>query len=96
LLVATTRETHAIDVGRLDRETPTLRAEDREVLHFIAESGGEATEGEIRERFKLPKTTVWRMSKRLRKEGIVDVYKIGGQNVVRIRKKYWKLAGETG
>ncbi|MFQ5762718.1 MAG: helix-turn-helix transcriptional regulator, partial [Candidatus Bathyarchaeia archaeon] len=79
----------------LDRENPTLRADDREVLHFIAESGGEAAEGEIREWFKLPKTTVWRMSNRLRKERIVDIYKTGGQNVVRIRKKYHKPEGET-
>ncbi|RLI29372.1 MAG: hypothetical protein DRO46_02745 [Candidatus Hecatellales archaeon] len=67
-----------------------LRPDDRELLGFLVESGGQAFEAEIRSHFRLPKTTVWRMIKRLEREGLVEVSKVGGQNLVKIR------AGETG
>jgi len=65
---------------------PYLRAEDREVVQFIAERGGKVFEAEIRERFNLPRTTVWRLAKRLEKMEIVTVKKVGLQNQIELRK----------
>ena len=65
---------------------PDLRAEDREVVQFIAERGGKVLEAEIRERFNLPRTTVWRLAKRLEKMEIVTVKKVGLQNQIELRK----------
>jgi len=88
------RERRTIDVEKLFRLNPQLRDEDREAVQFIAECGGEAFEGEIRKRFKLPKTTVWRMMQRLEREGVAEILKIGGRNLIRIKSKY-EVKGET-
>lgn len=82
------KEKRAIDVEKIFSQKPQLRPEDREVIQFIAECGGEAFEAEIRKKFKLPRTTVWRMMQRIEKEGIADITKIGGQNLIRIKSKY--------
>ncbi len=66
---------------------PDLRFEDREVLRFLAESGGEAFASEIRERFNMPRTSAWRLIRRLRKEGLVEVEEVGGQTLVRLRRR---------
>ena len=66
---------------------PEIRAEDEEAIRFIAEKGGKVFEAELREKFpKLPKTTVWRLVKRLEKKEIVTVKRIGLQNQVELRK----------
>ena len=82
------KEVFAVNLDKIFRQNPQLRLEDKEVLEFIANSGGEVFEAEIREKFKLPKTTVWRMIQRLKKEGIIEVLKIGGQNLIRVKQKY--------
>jgi len=82
------REVRSIDLDRILQMKPYLKLEDQEALQFLAEGGGEAFETELRERFKLPKTTIWRMVKRLEREGIVEVRKVGGQNLIRIREVY--------
>ncbi len=77
-----------VNLKKIFKENPTLRYNDREILEFIAEKGGEALETEIREKFKLPRTTAWRMTKRLQKEQIIDVQKIGEQNLLKIKEEY--------
>jgi len=67
---------------------PGLRMDDREVLRFIAESGGEAFANEIRERFDLPRTSAWRMFRRMIGMGIIEERKIGGQSLIRISRMY--------
>ena len=79
-----------IDLAKILGEKPQLRLEDQDVIRFIADSGGEAYEGEIREKFRLPKTTVWRMVKRLVSEEIIEVKNIRGNNLVRILPNYEK------
>ena len=66
---------------------PNLRPDDKEVLRFLAEAGGEAFEAELRSHFNLPKTSMWRMVRRLQRESLVGVKKVGGQNLVYIREK---------
>jgi len=68
------------------KKHPDLRAEDREVVQFIAERGGKVFEAEVREKFNLPRTTVWRLAKRLEKMEIVTVKRIGLQNQIELRK----------
>ena len=77
-----------IDLEALFKEKPHLRFDDRDVIRFLAESGGEAFATEIRERFEIPRTSAWRMIRRLQREGIVDVRSVGGQSLVRIRSRY--------
>jgi len=81
------KEKRVIDVEKILASKPDLRADDKEVLRFLAEAGGEAFEAELRSRFNLPKTSMWRMVRRLQREGLVGVRKVGGQNLVYIREE---------
>ncbi|MCW4028782.1 MAG: hypothetical protein NWE92_03955 [Candidatus Bathyarchaeota archaeon] len=66
---------------------PTLMKEDRAVIEFLAEKDGKAFEAEIRERFpEMPRTSLWRLIKRLEKLEIVEVKKIGLENQVSLKK----------
>jgi uncharacterized membrane protein len=66
---------------------PNLMKEDRAVLEFLAEKDGKAFEAEIRERFpEMPRTSLWRLIKRLEKLEIVEVKKIGLENQVSLKK----------
>ncbi len=74
-----------------DKETifklkPDLRQEDKEIVTFISESGGQVYESDLRKKFLLPRTTTWRAVKRLEREGIVEIEKKDQQNLIRIRK----------
>jgi uncharacterized membrane protein len=72
-------------VSRVLEERPHLRPEDQEVLKFLAEKEGAAFESEIRTKFQLPKTTIWRLVKRLEREELVEIRKAGGQNLIKLR-----------
>lgn len=67
------------------RERPHLKPEDKQVLRFLAEKEGTVFESEIRKKFILPKTTLWRLVKRLEREDLVEVQKAGTQNLIKLR-----------
>lgn len=68
------------------KEEAALHMDDLQVLNFLREAGRPVTESEIREKFReLPKTTVWRIVKRLEERGFVEVRKVGGQNRISLR-----------
>lgn len=74
-----------------DKETifklkPELRQEDKDIVSFISENGGQAYESELRKKFLLPRTTTWRAVKRLEREGIVEIEKVDQQNLIKLRK----------
>jgi hypothetical protein len=72
-------------VGNILVEKPHLRPEDQQVLKFLAEKEGAAFESEIRSKFQIPKTTIWRLVKRLEREELVEIRKAGGQNLIKLR-----------
>jgi hypothetical protein len=72
-------------VTKIMEEKPHLRPEDQEVLMYLAEKEGAAFESEIRAKFQLPKTTIWRLVKRLEREELVEIRKAGGQNLIKLR-----------
>lgn len=74
-----------------DKETifklkPELRQEDKEIVAFISEKGGRVFESELRKRFLLPRTTMWRAVKRLEREEIVEIEKVDQQNLIKLQK----------
>lgn len=77
-----------VDLEAINRDHPTLRMDDREVIRFIAESGGELFSNEIRERFDIPRTSAWRMLRRLQGLEILEERKVGGQSLVSIHGRY--------
>jgi len=73
-------------VTKFIEEKPQLKLEDRQVLSFLAQNQGAVFESEIRNRFKdLPKTTIWRLIKRLEREECIEIRKAVGQNLIRLR-----------
>jgi hypothetical protein len=79
-----------IDLNKIFTEKPYLRDDDKEAIKYIVEKGGVAYETEIRDKFNLPKTTIWRLVRRLERDGIVEVKKTGGQNLIRIKEDFVK------
>jgi hypothetical protein len=67
------------------RQKGNLKPEEKDILIYISEKEGAAFEGEIRNKFILPKTSLWRLIKRLERENLVVVTKIGGQNLIKLK-----------
>jgi len=64
-----------------------LRPEEEALLNFLAESGKKALESDLRKKFIIPKTSMWRMSKRLERMGYVKINRYGSQNELELLKK---------
>jgi uncharacterized membrane protein len=79
-----------VDVDKLFEREKYLRPEEVQVIYFLAEKHGTTFEAELYEKLNLPRTTTWRLLKRMEKMEIVDIQKSRRQNVVSIRKKYLK------
>jgi len=74
------------NVEKILKAYPQLKKEDKEVIEFLAERGGKAFEAEIRERFPdMPRTSLWRLVRRLERMEIVEVKKIGLENQVQLK-----------
>jgi uncharacterized membrane protein len=67
------------------RQKGNLKPEEKAILFYISEKEGAAFEGEIRNKFILPKTSLWRLIKRLERENLIEVTKIGGQNLIKLK-----------
>jgi uncharacterized membrane protein len=62
-----------------------LKTEEVEIVRFLKEKNGRALEAELRDAFpNIPRTTMWRLVKRLEKKGVLRVKKFGLQNVVEL------------
>jgi uncharacterized membrane protein len=73
-------------VTKFLRDKPQLKLEDQQVLRFLAQNQGAAFESEIRNHFQdLPKTTIWRLIKRLEREECIEILKAAGQNLIKLR-----------
>jgi len=74
-----------------DKETiyklkPELRQDDKDIVAFISEKGGQVFESELRKKFLMPRTTMWRAVKRLEREDIIEIEKVNQQNLIKLRK----------
>jgi uncharacterized membrane protein len=75
------------NVDKIFKENSQLNTEERDVITFLAENDGNAFEAQIRERFPdIPRTSLWRLIRRLEKLEIVKVKKIGLENRVELEK----------
>ena len=79
-----------VDVDKVFEREKHLRPEEVQVIQILAEKHGTAFEAEIYEKLSLPRTTTWRLLKRLEKMEIITVQKSRRQNIVSIRRKYLK------
>ncbi|GEM_PF-1731986 len=89
------KEKRVIDLNKIASHKSHLRDYDKDVIIFIAENGGEVFESEIRDKFGIPRTSVWRLVKRLEREELIEIRKAGGQNLIRIRQEFTKTNGSS-
>ena len=65
-------------------EMPDLREDDKEIIKFIHENGGSALESDLRKKFLLPRTTMWRAVKRLERYSLIEITKKDLQNLIKL------------
>ena len=65
-------------------EMPDLREDDKEIIKFIHENGGSALESDLRKKFLLPRTTMWRAVKRLERYSLIEITKKDQQNSIKL------------
>jgi uncharacterized membrane protein len=63
-----------------------LRADEQEAVRILVENSGKVLEAELYSRLNLPRTTTWRLVRRLERMGVVEVDKNRRDNVVRLKK----------
>ncbi len=75
------------DIEKIVKMHPQLNTEEKDVIQFLAENEGKTFESQIREKFPdIPRTSLWRLVKRLEKLEILKVKKIGLENQVELKK----------
>ena len=79
-----------VDTKKLLAKHKDLRSEELQVISFLVEKNGTALEADLYERLDIPRTTTWRLLKRMQGMGIVDITKSRRQNIVSIKRKYLK------
>ena len=76
-----------INVKKILSRNPGLMTEDIAGINFLAEKDGEAFEAEIRIKFPdMPRTSLWRLVRRLEGLEIVEIKRIGLENQVQLKK----------
>jgi hypothetical protein len=79
-----------LDCDKLFHQHKHLRPEEIQVINFLGENNASAYEAQIYEKLNLPRTTTWRLLKRLQMMEIINIEKSRRQNIVTIRRKYLK------
>jgi uncharacterized membrane protein len=79
-----------VDLDKLLGRHRELHPDEVRVVQFLAGRHGKAFEAELFEFLNLPRTSTWRLIKRLEDMGIVEVKKSRRQNIVLIRQRYLK------
>jgi uncharacterized membrane protein len=81
------RRRRKINAKKILNSHPDLMKEDKMVIEFLAEKEGKAFEAEIRQRFPdMPRTSLWRLIRRLESLEIVEIKRIGLENQVQLKK----------
>jgi len=65
-------------------EMPDLREDDKDIIKFIHENGGSVLESDLRKKFLLPRTTMWRAVKRLERHSLIEITKKDQQNLIKL------------
>lgn len=85
-VIQTTRPTlDSLNPDTIFNLRPDMREDDKEIVRFISQNGGEVFESDLRKKFLQPRTTMWRAVKRLERLGVVEIYKKDLLNMVKLR-----------
>ena len=81
------KEQKTLDIDTVFNLRPEMREDDKDIIKFISERGGEVLESDLRKKFLQPRTTMWRAVKRLERLGVVEITKKDLQNMVKLKEK---------
>ncbi len=81
------QQTKTLDTDTIFKLRPEMRDDDKEIVKFISEKGGQVLESDLRKQFLQPRTTMWRAVKRLERLGIVEITKKDLQNMVKLKEE---------
>ena len=76
-----------VDPKEIFDYVPDMREDDKKIVQFISEMGGQVFESELRKKFLQPRTTMWRAVKRLERLGVIEITKKDLQNLVTLKKE---------
>jgi uncharacterized membrane protein len=77
-----------INIKKIINNNSNLAKDDIAVIEFLAQKEGKAFESEIRKQFPdMPRTSLWRLVRRLEGLEIVEIKRIGLENQVQLTKK---------
>jgi uncharacterized membrane protein len=82
------KEIYQMDLEKVFSQHSHLRVDEKEILKFISESKEGVFVSELRQRFHIPKSTAWRMMRRLEGEGIIQTKPIGRETFVQMNPRY--------
>ena len=82
-ITASVKEEDTFDIEKA-MDKPDLREDDKEIIKFIHENGGSALESDLRKKFLLPRTTMWRAVKRLERHSLIEITKKDQQNLIKL------------
>jgi uncharacterized membrane protein len=74
-----------VDLDAVFKARPNLRTDDKAMLRFIQDRGG-VFATEARDQFNIPKSSAWRMIKRLEDEGLLRVTSVGRETYLQLRE----------
>lgn len=74
-----------IDVNTIVARYPWLREDQKAVIRYLAQHRSGVYEAQLREVFHIPKSSMWRLIKKLEEAGILTVTQHRRQNFIRIR-----------
>jgi uncharacterized membrane protein len=77
-----------IHLQKLFSHHPNLRQDEKEVIKFIASSLNGFLVSEIRKNFDIPKSSAWRMVRRLAGEKIIVTSSVGRETLIQIHPMY--------
>jgi uncharacterized membrane protein len=81
------RGTPRIDADQIFRVYPWLREDQKDVVRYLATRGDGVFEAELRARFGVPKSSMWRLIKKLEEEDILTVRQLRQQNYIELKTR---------
>ncbi|CAB49894.1 helix-turn-helix transcriptional regulator [Pyrococcus abyssi] len=86
------KERYSEDELRRLAKKYNLNDDELNAIKYLISVGGKCKQAELRRALNLPKTTVWRMVRRLEQMGLVKLYKVGRENWVELTIDMQKYA----
>ncbi|RLF90713.1 transcriptional regulator, partial [Thermococci archaeon] len=77
-------------IGKIAKQY-NLNDDEIRAIKYLLDVGGRSSQADLRKALDLPKTTVWRMVRRLEQMGLIKVYKVGRENWVELNINMHKL-----